>query len=438
MTRDETRRSSRDNSTIEERLEPDKFFEDAVVATYDHLLRKVDLASTMSEKLLRFSLQGRTVEGAWTPAIKEAIGKDRKICYPNTTREDVIEALGLDVSDAHTQHQKVIDDIRSYFNRVFDFLRKSREKDTLAIPNKIIKLWNKDRRPLAGIKFFEQQMIIHPLDVLIGAYIGSCVDSYKWREKTEEEFGIKMHKGYCGAVNYREMRKCGITLSQLANLKPEDDIAIDNMVNWGVLSKKNERYSKGYRNAFIQLDDGFGISDDAVFMAVALFFGLDAAYGFLLADAIDTWDKSTERIVRDGQDEVICRDIKPRYEKIFGQGSFPCTDDDILNIIYLASINETDYGHYPSCSQKRFVQINPSTGLCAVDSHVAFHKYLVGRNHLPDQGGIGGLASPMKLACSGANSYTFYHAFRERYATLFQMDRITDPIALPSNGNGNH
>ena len=52
-----------------------------------------------------------------------------------------------------------------------------------------------------GIRMFKDTIISHPENVLIGAYMGAFLDSARWRAKTEEKFGIKLHQGECLAAN---------------------------------------------------------------------------------------------------------------------------------------------------------------------------------------------------------------------------------------------
>jgi len=388
--------------------EVDNFFVEAVNSTYDHFLRTVKLASTKRELLLMQSLQGRAMNGWWEP--RDFYDRfSMNYSYPNTTLEEVFDALGFDVNQIQTERQNDgINDSSEYIDRLFEAIKFSKSGVTNNKKN-VMSLVNEDNEVLAGIKYFEGVRIKNPVDVLVGAYLGGCMDCAEWRARTDERYGIKMHRGVCMPVNIEnnmeKLKQEGLTLKDLAN-KNICNLSLEQLIDKGIVSDKNESYKEGYINGFIELQPGFGISDDAAFISAGLLFSLETAYGLMLMDAVDTWDKSTPFIVKNGQDEKIGLRIKTRYEAMFGKGSFPCDDEDVMKVIYLASKNRNNVRHFPSCSQRRFVQYDSGTRLYPIQSHVAFIDAVKTGSSYPPS---------FKIAFEQIETGTFYRTYMDRY-----------------------
>ncbi len=403
--------------------EPDYFFKKAVNSTYDFLMSNVNVASTKKDLLLMQSVQGRAIQGYWDSKFMEK--KDLIYYYPNTTLEDIFIALDKEPIEIQKERQVIINDIKKYINCIFEYL-KDKSNGSSNPKNHCITLYNQNYEPLGGIEFFKGTLISNPLNILMGAYLGGCMDSDEWREKTEKEFDIKMHKGITRAVHIENLKKTGMTLEDLSKL--ESQKTIEELIKKRVISEKdNESYENGYSCGYIQTNSGYGISDDAAFIGVALNHGIEAAYGLLLLDAIDTWDKSTPKICKGGQDEKIGIAIKDRYEGIFGRGRFPISDDEVKNMIYLAAKDDRNFEYYPSCSQRRFVQVDNHIGLHAIQSHVAFVRHIREGTNIPPK---------IKIAFKQVPTDKFYSAFKEKYKKLCGMGRLSTIYDLP-NGNGN-
>ncbi len=420
------------------RYAPDDFFKKSVNETFNDMHMKTNLASYHKELLLQQSLQGKARNGfqevSHSNVKKGRRNVDDKLKihrYPNTTIEDVIRVMDLPVFPVLKDRQAIIDDIPEYFTRYFNSLKNRDKNNRNGYRWKLI---NDKGMPLAGIMPFEWTLISNPLKVLIGAYIGGCVDSAAWRTKTENKYGIKLHKGRSRAVNLARLRRAGYTLEDLANRAKRDDIDIRQLERKRIISNKNiVKSSKNIVSAYIELERGYGISDDAAFLSVGLLFGIEAALGFLLIDAIDTWDKATPLIYKDGQDEKIGQELKKRYEGIMGIGSFPCTDRDVMNVIYLSSIEIDCRDSFPSCSQRRFVERSSDTSYIPLESHILWLRSVKEGGAMPPD---------MRIAFQKYSTVRFYKKFKERYDNLVRSNDIRRSFTLPKgdayNGiNGN-
>ena len=390
-------------------IDTDNFFKKAVNSTYNELMRTTNVASTKKELLLMQSIQGKAIRGWWG---NEFLKKQKisSFYYPNTTLEDIFIALDKNPLEIQKQRQEIIDDIKTYFNFAFGYL-ESRSKGN-SKSNHCSTLLNRNYEPLGGISFFYGTLIDNPLNVLIGAYFGGCMDSAEWREKTDKKFGTKMHKGITRAVHVEKLKQEGKTVEDLSKLNSPE--IINELIKKGIVSEvDNETYIDGYSCAYIQTQQGYGISDDAAFLGVASKYGIEAAQGLLLIDAVDTWDKSTPRICKGGQDEKIGVGIKEKYNHIFGDGAFPVSDDDVMNIIYLGIKDKKNYKYYISSSQRRWVEIKESNRLNTLQSHILFSRHLEKGTPSPEK---------MKLAFEQVPSDKFYEDFERKNMELSKLN----------------
>lgn len=419
-----------DTNGIEVRLEPDEFFQDEVRETFNYLQRTDRLASTQDDLLHMQAIHGRAQNGVWELNGDNDCTKAVRVKYPNATIEDVCIALGImSVQDMHARRQMIIRDVRQYFNRALDCL-KNGHRGNLNPGKHAMTLENRGWQPLGSVEFFRGVLVDNPKNLLIGAYIGGCIDNADWRTRTEERYGITMHKGVHVAVHLKTMMQHGITLADISNPASENPPTLDDYVKQGVISdRKREKYKDGFVSGYYHFQRGFGVSDDAAFLATALLFGIDAAYGFFLMDMIDTLDKSTSIISLGGMDEKIAReDIYKPLVRICEKEGIGFADDDILSIIYLSAIDDVSKNMFPSCSHRYFLKRDSTTGLYPLQCHVVFADYVTGgrTRRTPD----------ISIAFQQINTRKFYGAFRERYLKLREMGALREPYTLPPNSNG--
>jgi len=224
------------------------------------------------------------------------------------------------------------------------------------------------------------------------------MDSYEWRTKVEKKFDITMHKGTTIPVDVRTLKRNDLILDDfqdseykkklphLAHLSNDD--MIQELVHMGIIPKKNIIYNGSeYQPAFLELSKGNGISDDAAFITASLVFGTEAGFGLLLADAIDTLDKYVPTIEISGQDELAGKSLKKKYESRLGR-KFPISEEQIIEFIYLSAIRHEDCGCFPSCSQRRFWQMDEYS-MTAVQSHMSFLNFMKSDSKYPTSTKIG-------------------------------------------------
>ena len=387
----------------------DDFFDKTVKNDFEKLTSKVSLATTprIEQLHLMHSIYGHACEGHGE--FYEMSGSQRiPVQYKNITLEDVIEKIPKqNIERVKRDRQESINNISEW---LYDRIETLRDPGRMPLPEDIrmIKIFDdtngKDKNskkriePLAGALMFEYAILKNFESVLIGFYLGSCMDSYEWREKVDAKFGITMHKGTSVPVDIFALRRNDLTLDDLQNSEYvkklpylsdlDSEERIETLIANGIIPKKNSvANDKHYTSAFLELSKGYGISDDAAFITASLLFGIEAGFGLLLADAIDTLDKCTPKIMFGGQDESIGKVMKKKYESRLNK-EFPVSEDQILTMIYLAAIDKENRTNFPSCSQRRFWQ-KDEHDLTAVQSHMSFLNFLKGDSKYPPQTKVG-------------------------------------------------
>lgn len=377
--------------------------------------------------------------------------KKQPVIYENATLKEIVHALNMDLGDFKRHRQIYINDIQAWMmERIATLRNPSRETDysdiKLVVKNNT--KWRQSKsEPLAGAKLFKHHILKNFDNVLLGFYVGTCVDSYEWRKKTEEyieqeygsrlrriygeQYNFTMHKGSCRAVNVDSLKRNGLKIRDLPSgnyaniLKIDEHASLDEML--GML-EHNDIISPDYKvkNAdnftpnYVSLTRGWGISDDAVFITLSLLFGVEAGFGFLLADAIDTLDKYAEHIYKEGQDDAIGKEVKQNYELNLKK-LMPVSDEDIMKIIYVSAIDQYNSHFFPSCSQRRFWEIDEHEST-AVDSHFAFINHL--KNHVSRP------PPPRNIGFKGINNMKFYYAYVDKLVAMMNIDMVKDDYGI--------
>jgi hypothetical protein len=382
----------------------DNFFKITVKKDFESLQKNVKLATTPKvEKLhLLHSVYGHASAGHGE-FHEHIIGKKVPIQYKNITLDDIIKQIPKeDSSKIKRGRQELIDQIIDW---VYERIETLKDPGRKALPEdfKLVKVYREKNiptkiEPLAGALMFEHAILKNFESVLMGFYLGSCMDGYEWREKVDKKYGINMHKGTSIPVDVHALKRYGLILDdfqyseyrkklpQLAHLSHND--TIKELTYMGIIPKKfNINNGNDYQPAFLELSKGNGISDDAAFITASLVFGIEAGFGLLLADAIDTLDKYVPTIEINGQDELAGKMMKKKYESRLGK-EFPVSDDQVLELIYLSAISSENYDSFPSCSQRRFWQMDENK-MTAVQSHMSFLNFIKDDSRYPASAKIG-------------------------------------------------
>ena len=201
-----------------------------------------------------------------------------------------------------------------------------------------------------------------------------------------------------------------------------------NLVMIGIASVSTLSVTKSngnWNNGYIELSKGIGISDDAAVITSALMRGDDCSRGVLLGDGIDTFDKYSTKIYRDGQDEIIGKNSRIIYEKEVDK-NFPVSDEDIMTFIFISAIDENSRRSFPSCSQRRFWQrVRTDKGEKQFDA-VKSHETFV--NYLKDESAR--YPVTQRIGFRGIKNTNFYEKYIEKLKLSIELEMIKDKYGI--------
>lgn len=297
--------------------------------------------------------------------------------FPDTTMDNICNGLK--------------DNIIRYFNCSLDtnvcklIKEKGQEKidkikkvtESIINGQKIKKICE-EHGPLEGITFLEDLVIENPSDILKGLYLASLMDSYEWRKKVHDKYGLEIGGGKCLAVNVKKAEEVNLNLENLAKEEHNDgamELLIKNKV---IIPNSIVESTEEVVNAYVRRKRGQGISDDAAIIIGGKIWNKDVALGIFLGDAMDTWDKYTPEIYYGGQDEKIGDTLIeniPKIKKVYPDFELP-SEEEILDFIFLAAMLPTV--HLPDSSHRAFLERMQKTGQTLLEGHF---NYLAGKKY---------------------------------------------------------
>ncbi len=337
----------------------DDNFKKLVMADFSYMCDEFNLLIDDEAKklLLLQSIQGHATEGHCC---------FEKAAYPQTTIEDIVNALDLEPEEVKAQRQVYIDEI-------FEF------RDRILSGEKVKKYQNTEGEPLFRMPFFNHLEIENPGAALLGISLASKMDNYsQWRKKVEQKTGLYIGGGECIGVNIDEMNKRGMEMQDFK--KKEYSLEEKAKLEKEGLLVNDVASSPNIVQSYLRLSYGYGTSDDLAILLAGKLYGLDAAWGIFLCDAVDTWDKYAPFIHKNGQDEQLGYEIDDNKEVLLRHGKVLPREDDVLKFISLIAKdnykkldeNNTEVVEMKSESQRYLLQVNPSTGMSSIHSHMMF------------------------------------------------------------------
>lgn len=318
------------------------------VAPYDLIardFRELDALETLRttwdiERLIFMqSVQGHAYEGHCAFAGRK---------YPNTTLDDISRSLRLDPSVVRADRQKLIDEIVAYVDRAI----AGDEKPPLA---------NGDGKPLLGSSMF-QNLRVPGRDVLRGLYLGGLRDDPEVRFEMESRYGITIGGGKCYLVNTKVMDDLGLHGEILAHGAHEDMISYYR--NTGLIVAEEGPDEADLEYMYVRYRRGLGASDDTAIVAAGMLYGLGAAVGVFLADAIDTLEKYVP--VFSDQDNKLARRVKASCPDL------DLAESDVRHLAFLSAIPEHSRIDVPDCSLRHLLLVDRNHDLTAIESHLLF------------------------------------------------------------------
>jgi hypothetical protein len=242
-----------------------------------------------------------------------------------------------------------------------------------------------------------------------------------------------MHRGICTAANLDNLVTEGLTISDLSHLAEMDffkekfgvpytlDVLKDKeiVVDFSKLGWREKKYGIPYKHpyipAYVELNRGYGSSDDASFNFASLMFTMEAGFGLIMMDAVDTIDKCLPYIKERGEDEVLGQKIFDRMGGFAGlERNLNLSKQDVLNLIFAAAIDKDHPEKWPSCSQRRFLQYTPQ-GNYALLNHMDHIKHISDGMDFPEN---------IQLSIKEIPSHQFFNAFKGKINFMLKNDLI--------------
>ena len=322
-------------------LAPDSFFLGAVHKCKSHLMGKTSaLPSELYSLLVPQSIVGHAQQGHVAFEGSQ---------YPNTTIEDVLEALGRSFKEFWSQRQRHIDDIRVWLDRAV------RDPSDPRVSHPV----NAQGHYLAGcdlVRSFPKAQDV--IDALAGFVYASRMDTYDpWRVRVRERFSTQMGGGRTVPIDLDRLRASGKTLVDLASEEHDD---MRELIDQGIVIDEMTLTSRSVTNGYARQRKGLGVSDDAAVIVAGTFRGAPGYVGALWADFVDTVDKNAVEIRPGGQDEELGKFVVRECER--NGIDLGLDDDTCVSWIALAAIDPAQHTQWVHCSQRYFYEKSYSDG----------------------------------------------------------------------------
>lgn len=313
---------------------PDMLREDFETLNAKVLLRS---SADVEELILMQSIEGHAHEG-------HGIFHGRR--FPNTTVDDVSRSLRLSPTDVKEERQLLIDEVKEFAER--------------AIAGEQLRFaCNTEGEPLircGALRCLE----IDPAGVLRGLYVGGLRDGAEVRGLANQRYGVEMGYGECYLVDQKALHRLGLDGYDLARKAHEQDIR--RFEEAGLFAKNGD---SDVAYMYVRFKEGPGASDDAAIVMAGKLWGISAAVGCFLADAVDTLEKYVP--VYADQDDGISELVRPHTDLAI---------DAAVDLAYLCAIPRDMEGRLPDDSLRHMLQVDRKLDQCPLESHFA---YLTGK-----------------------------------------------------------
>ena len=275
--------------------------------------------------------------------------------FVNTTMDDICRALRLDPNLVRAERQELIDGVGEYIDAVL----QGGDGATL-VDNRGRALLTMGTLPLLSG--------VNGKDVLRGFYLGGLRDDSTIRIGAEQRYSLIIGGGESYLVSRPAMLRQGLDADRLAH-QDHDPAAISLLRQQGVIVADEGVDNADTYYQYLRHRRGTGTSDDACVLMCGLRYGVSAAIGAFLADAVDTLEKYVPSFK--GQDGILARHIAAKMPDL------NLTERDVEDIAYLCA---DESGQVPDSSLRHFLSVNRHVDQCAIEAHLL---YLMGRPYAP-------------------------------------------------------
>jgi len=266
--------------------------------------------------------------------------------FVNTTLDDICWALRLDPVHVQRDRQALIDQVAGYVDRA---LAGNGAEDLL----------HDDGEPLLGISSL-RFLRVDPAQVLRGIYLGGLRDDPDMRWEMERQHGLKIGGGALYLVDLARAEELGLSGEDLAHGEWHADI--ERFRDQGIIVGVERRQDPDVSYQYIRHRRGSGASDDTAIVAAGLLWGLGAAVGVFLTDAIDTLEKYVP--VYTDQDKELALRVEARFPGL-GVGR-----QEALELIRLQAIPDNAPLEVPDSSLRHMLSVDRHADRCPLEAHL--------------------------------------------------------------------
>ena len=322
-------------------------------------------SADVEESVLMQSIEGHSHEG-------HGIFHGKK--FPNTTVDDIARSLRLNPSDVKEDRQLLIDEVKEFAIRA-------------VMGGKQRYACNAQGEPLMRCGTL-RSVEIDPMGLLRGLYAGGLRDSAEVRSLANKRYGVQMGYGECYLVDQQVMQRLQLDGYLLARKAHAEQI--DGFRKEGLFASEPNGHTA---YMYVRYSEGPGASDDAAIVMAGKLWGLSAAVGCFLADAVDTLEKYVPNY--GDQDQAISDII---------DGKIDLTVDDAADLAYLCAIPRDMQGKVPDDSLRHLLQVDRKLDQCPLESHLSYIA--------------GGPYSTMVLDHGECDNIEFYQYIEDRLASF--------------------
>ena len=342
------------------------------------------LRTTIAVETMIFvqSLAGRAHEGHGTFAGQR---------FVDTDEDDVARALRLDRVATREARQALVEEVVRFAERV---LAGEAPRYLLA----------ESGAPLFGIGTL-RAFPVHPVEVLVGLYLGGMRDTQEIRLAAEARFGVTIGTGKHYCVDRSAATAAGLTGEDLA--RGEYGQQIEALRRQGIVVDERPRWDNDITYTYIRHHRGPGASDDAAIVIAGLRYGASVAAGVFLADVIDTLEKYVPPERYGDQDADLARRIAAEWRGL------PVGPREAEELAYLAVGG--DERRVPDSSLRHLLQIDRAVDQCAAEAHLLT--------------AAGMECAPIGLGHRRAPSRSFYELLERRLARFERAGTFHDEEA---------
>ncbi len=197
---------------------------------------------------------------------------------------------------------------------------------------------------------------IDAIGVMKGLYTGGLRDGPEVRRLANQRYGVQMGYGECHLIDQEVLHRLGMDGCDLARKGHEQEI--QRFQDAGLFAHNGDGH---IAYMYVRYKEGPGASDDAAIVMAGKLWGLSAAVGGFLADAVDTLEKYVPEY--SDQDSEIAELVADHAG---------LTIDDAVDLAYLCAIPEEMEHNLPDDSLRHMLQIDRKEDQCAIESHLAF------------------------------------------------------------------